>query len=120
MLFRSNFNVNSNINYIYTQGTKGSVQLASPFASPGPNGVGGLTFTGGVRNFVLKKDKKGNATATYMVSGYGVTANISIKLRKGSCDAHVSVDASIGTMGMTVDGKLTRYDPTLIVKGYPD
>lgn len=112
--------VQSNINYVYVNGDKGSVQLASPVAAPGPNGIGGLTFTGGVRNFKFRTDKKGNATATCMVSGYGRTANISIKLRKGDTRAHIDIDAGAGNMAMSADGTLTVYDPSLIVKGYPD
>lgn len=111
--------VQSNINYLYINGDKGSVQLASPVAAPGPNGLGGLTFTGGVRNFKFRTDKKGNATATFLVSGYGTTANISLKLRKGDTQAHIDIEGP-ANMAMSADGILKPYDPSEIVRGYPD
>ena len=94
--------VQSNINYLYINGDKGSVQLASPVAAPGPNGIGGLA-----------------STATFLVSGYGTTANISLKLRKGDTRAHIDIEGP-ANMAMSADGILKPYDPSEIVRGYPD
>lgn len=114
------FTVHSNINFAYVNGEKGAIQLASPAAPAGPNGIGGITLSGSVRNYTTTHNRKGDVTATYTLVGYGMTATVVLKMQKGSTDAHLQIDAGYSNAGMNADGKLSPYDPNGIVKGFPD
>lgn len=111
------FSANPTINFISMQNDKGTIQLASPAMPPGPNGIGGFTLSGQVRNIHLSYDKKGNAMLTYVLSGMGLTADVTVRLPKGKTMATAVVDAGYSTAGMTVDGRLSPFDPSSVVKG---
>lgn len=115
-----NVSANNNLNFAYVNGTQGAIQVGSAFAPPGPNGVGGITLSGQVRNYEYSLDKKGNGIVSYMVAGQGMSASVRVKLPKNGTYAHVEIDANYGPGRIDADGTLLPYSATEVVKGYPD
>lgn len=111
------FNVNSTINFIARKGDWGAVQIASSAGNPGPNGIGGITLEGAVRNTRLFTDEKGTTTLTYTLSDKGLSADIMVRLGKGQINAIATVDAAYSGAGMTIYGILSPYSAGRVVKG---
>ncbi len=112
------FQPNPTLNFISCDAESGSIQLASPSApGPGANGLGGITLDGSIRNASFKTDKKGNATYNYILSGMGLSAEVTVRLSKGATRATASVDASYSTDGMMVEGALSPLNGQQVVRG---
>lgn len=113
------FTVNSTICFLSMQGDKGVIQIASPVANPGPNGIGGFTLEGTVSNLRHNVSKKGDTVMSYRISGKGLTADVSISLPHGTTRASATVEPGYGPGAMRIDGRISPYEPNNVVSGTP-
>jgi len=113
------FTVNSTICFLSMQGDNGVIQIASPIANPGPNGIGGFTLEGTVSNLRHSVNKKGDTVMSYRVSGKGLSAEVSINLPGGTTRASATVEPGYGPGSMRVDGHISPYSNNTVVSGTP-
>ena len=74
--------VTPNTNFIIVTGSEATVQ-ASPAITGGPNGVGGITFSGSISNYRVETNKKGQTTAKFHIQSRIGSAEVTIVLEKG-------------------------------------
>lgn len=109
--------VTSNTNFIMLNGDRASVQVAFNSAFAGPNGIGGVTVDGTVGEVKTTIDKKGNVNCNFNVTGVGISAQVSIRLTRGSNNATVTVSPNFHSNRLTLDGKIIPLSESNIFKG---
>ena len=109
--------VTSNTNFVSMNGNKASIQLTLNGANPGPNGIGGITVDGTISNPELKTDKKGNISMSFMVQGIAVSANVVIRMPKGSNRCTAIVSPNFNSNRLTFTGYMYPKDQARIYKG---
>lgn len=110
-------NVVSTTNFVMQEGEEATVQLSFNGAAIGPNGVGGLTVEGRVSNANLTTDKKGNMHYSFMITGTGISANITISLPNGSNYCTATVTPNYNSNRTTFMGYLKPKGRASIHKG---
>ena len=76
--------VSPNTNFVAVKGNKAVVQVAFNIPISGPNGLGGITVNGNISGYKQTTDKKGNISVSMNVMGVGISAQVNIRLNKGS------------------------------------
>ena len=109
--------VTSNTNFVSMNGNRASIQLAFNGAAAGPNGIGGITVDGNTSNVEMKTDKKGNVTMSMMVQGVGVSANVTIRMNKGSNKCTATVSPNFNSNRVTFSGYMYPKDQSRVFKG---
>ena len=108
--------VTSNTNFISLSDDKAVIQIA-PFNGGGPNGVGGIPLEGRASNIKLKTDKKGNVTFSMMVQGVAVSANVTIRMVKGTNKCTATVSPNFNSNRISFTGYLYPSDQSNVFKG---
>ena len=115
---RGNFvYVNSNVNFVSMKDDRATIQLSFNFAPSGPNGLGGITVDGTVSGFEMKTDKKGLTTLSMMVQGVAVSANVTIKMFKGSNQCTATVTPNYNGNRISFVGNLYPTEASNVFKG---
>lgn len=76
--------VTPNTNFVSMQGELATIQPSFNIPVSEPDGIGGITVDGNASNIEMKTDKKGNVTMSMMVQWVAVSANVTIRMAKGS------------------------------------
>lgn len=101
--------LNGNSNFIFQQAGEGMVQTAFNQASPGLNGMGGMSLRGNVSGVKMDVDKKGNIRYTYSMTGKDISAQVDITVYAGTDYAQAIVDPTFGGPRITINGRLLPY-----------
>ncbi len=115
---RTHHGTDNSVNFVAVHDGSCIIQLASARnPRPGPNGMGGITVEGRIRQTAHTIDKKGNRRYEYSVSGAGVSANMVISLRKGSSSADVRISGNFHGHDCRMYGPVHPYNKAEIVVG---
>lgn len=109
--------VNSNVNFVSMKDNKATIQLAFNFAPSGPNGIGGITVEGIVSNPVIKTNKKGEVSLSMMVQGVAVSANVTIRMFRGSNKCTATVTPNFNGNRISFVGNLYQTEASNVFKG---
>ena len=101
--------LNENANFVFQQGDQAMVQVAFNGASPGLNGVGGITLDGKTSNVKLKGSLDGDLYVSFHVTGLNINADVFITVYKGGNRAQAIVVPTFDSGQMTLYGKLVPY-----------
>ena len=96
---------------------RATIQLAFNTAAAGPNGIGGITVDGSASNIEMKTDKKGNVTFSMMVQGVAVSANVTIRMVKGTNKCTATVSPNFNSNRISFTGYLYPSDQSNVFKG---
>ena len=109
--------VTPSTNFVSMNGDRATVQLAFNTAASGPNGIGGITVDGSASNIEMKTDKKGNVTLSMMVQGVAVSANVTIRMVKGTNKCTATVSPNFNSNRISFTGYLYPSDQSNVFKG---
>lgn len=109
--------VTSNTNFVAVDGKDAVVQVAFNVPAAGPNGIGGITVSGTVSRYTIKEEKSGSIYLTMSVQGTGISAQISIRLNKGSNDASVDILPNFHSNTLTLRGTLLPMEEANVYQG---
>ena len=106
--------VSSNTNFVAVKDDKAVVQVAFNIPVSGPNGLGGITVEGSTSNYKQTTDKKGNI---FVLMGTGISAQVNIRLDKGSNNASVDISPNFNSNRFTLTGSLLPLTKANVFKG---
>lgn len=109
--------VTPSTNFVSMDGNRATIQLAFNGAYAGPNGIGGITVEGNASNVEMKTDKKGNVTFSMMVQGVAVSANVTIRMTKGSNQCTATVSPNFSSDRVSFTGALYPTEQSNVFKG---
>ena len=109
--------VTPSTNFVSMKGDRATIQLAFNTAAAGPNGIGGITVDGSASNIEMKTDKKGNVTFSMMVQGVAVSANVTIRMVKGTNKCTATVSPNFNSNRISFTGYLYPSDQSNVFKG---
>lgn len=109
--------VTPSTNFVSMQGERATIQLSFNIAAAGPNGIGGITVEGSASNIEMKTDKKGNVSYSMMVQGVAVSANVTIRMVKGSNKCTATVTPNFNSNRISFTGYLYPSDQSNVFKG---
>ena len=109
--------VTPSTNFVSMQGDHATIQLAFNIPVSGPNGIGGITVDGSASNIEMKTDKKGNVTMSMMVQGVAVSANVTIRMVKGSNKCTATVSPNFNSNRVSFTGYLYPAEQSNVFKG---
>ena len=98
--------INPNSNFILVQNGDGIIQFALNARGAGPNGIGGWTGKGNIRNKRLNYSKNGDVHMQFDLTGPGVSATVHITLYNGCNRAVATVS---GGTPITFYGEILPY-----------
>ena len=105
--------VTPSTNFVSMKGDRATIQLAFNTAAAGPNGIGGITVDGSASNI----EKKGNVTFSMMVQGVAVSANVTIRMVKGTNKCTATVSPNFNSNRISFTGYLYPSDQSNVFKG---
>lgn len=115
---RGNFvYVQPNVNFVSLKDNRATVQLAFSHRMAGPNGIGGVTVEGLASNVKYEEDKKGNITFSMMVQGTGISAQVMIKMVKGTNKCTATVTPNFNSNRISFSGNLYPTEESNVFKG---
>ncbi len=100
------YDISSNSNFILVQDEDGIAQFVLNTGSPGPNGLGGWTGKGKVRNKKIKYADNGDVFMQFQLVGSHVNADVSITLFGNSNRAVARIT---GGVPITYNGTILPY-----------
>lgn len=109
--------VTPSTNFVSMDGGRATIQLAFNGAASGPNGIGGITVDGTASNVEMKTDKKGNVTFSMMVQGIAVSANVTIRMVKGTNKCTATVSPNFNSNRLSFTGYMYPADQSNVFKG---
>ncbi len=111
--------VSSGTNYVEMKDGKGIVQTAFNNFSYNwsPNGLGGVTVEGNVRDITIRQDKQGNVYYNYGINGIAISATVMITLTGGTNQASVTINPNFSGNNLTMNGYLVPYDESSVFQG---
>ena len=109
--------VTPSTNFVSMKGDRATIQLAFNTAAAGPNGIGGVTVEGSASNIEMKTDKKGNVTFSMMVQGVAVSANVTIRMVKGTNKCTATVSPNFNSNRISFTGYLYPSEQSIVFKG---
>lgn len=115
--YGQNVYVNSNTNFISLNGDEATVQVSPMNASPGFNGIGGITLDGKASNVKITEDKKKNLYLTMNVMGVAISAQIQILLYNGSDQAKVTINPNFNSNRIELIGRIVPFENSTVFKG---
>lgn len=104
-------------NFVAVNKEEATVQLAFNGPFVGPNGIGGITVDGRITNYKEEVSKKGNIYISMNVMGTGISAQVSIQLRKGSNIASVTVNPNFNSNKISLQGAVVPLESSRVFKG---
>jgi len=96
--------VSPNTNFVAVKGNKAVVQVAFNIPISGPNGLGGITVNG-------------NISVSMNVMGVGISAQVNIRLNKGSNNASVDISPNFNSNNFSLTGSLLPMAKANVFKG---
>jgi len=115
---RGNFvYVQPSVNFVAVKDNRATVQLAFSHRMAGPNGIGGITVEGLVSNAKYDEDKKGNITYSMMVQGTGISAQVIIKMIKGTNKCTATVTPNFNSNRISFTGNMYPTEESNVFKG---
>lgn len=108
--------VTPNTNFIIVRNGEATVQ-ASPGIAGGPNGVGGITFTGTITNYRVTTDKKGRTTAKFHLSAPIGSSDVTVTLEKGYNGATGYVSGDFTGRDIVLGGKIQSTGDARFIEG---
>ena len=96
---------------------KAVVQVAFNIPISGPNGLGGITVNGNISGYKQTTDKKGNISVSMNVMGVGISAQVNIRLNKGSNNASVDISPNFNSNNFSLTGSLLPMAKANVFKG---
>ena len=109
--------VSPNTNFVAVKGNKAVVQVAFNIPISGPNGLGGITVNGNISGYKQTTDKKGNISVSMNVMGVGISAQVNIRLNKGSNNASVDISPNFNSNNFSLTGSLLPMAKANVFKG---
>ena len=109
--------VTPSTNFVSVKGNQATVQLAFNVPTGGPNGIGGITVDGRITKEEFVTDKKGNVTYEMMVQGTAISANVVIKIIKGSNHCSATVNPSFNSNRVSFTGTMYPSERSKAFKG---
>lgn len=109
--------VSPNTNFVAVKGDKAVVQVAFNIPISGPNGLGGVTVNGTVSGYKQTTDKKGDIYVSMNVMGTGISAQVNIRLDKGSNHASVDISPNFSSNRFSLTGSLLPMSKANVFKG---
>lgn len=109
--------VTPSTNFVSMQDDRATIQLSFNIPVSGPNGIGGITVEGSASNIEMKTDKKGNVTYSMMVQGVAVSANVTIRMVKGTNKCTATVSPNFHSNRVSFTGYLYPSDQSNVFKG---
>ena len=106
--------VTPSTNFVSMKGDRATIQLAFNTAAAGPNGIGGITVDGSASNIEMKTD---NVTFSMMVQGVAVSANVTIRMVKGTNKCTATVSPNFNSNRISFTGYLYPSDQSNVFKG---
>ena len=100
------YDISQNTNFILVQADDGIIQFALNTGNPGPNGLGGWTGKGSVRNKRIKQLDNGDVFFEFQLIGGTVNANVSVTLFHGGKRAIAYIT---GGQNITIYGDILPY-----------
>lgn len=104
-------------NFVSMKDKEATVQLSFNVPVAGPNGIGGITVEGYATNIQQKQDKKGNVYFSMMVQGTALSANITIRMMKGTNRCTATVNPNFHSQRITFTGNLYPSEQSNVFKG---
>ncbi len=101
--------LDGNSNFIFQQAGEGVIQTAFNQASPGLNGMGGMTLQGNVSGVKMSVDKKGNIHYAYSIFSQDISAQVDVMVYAGTDYAQAVIDPTFSGPRITVSGRLVPY-----------
>lgn len=119
LLFKRGRNafVSSTTNFVMMDGNDASVQIAASSAFAGPNGIGGITVDGTIRELKVKTDKKGTMNCSFSVQGIGISAQVTITLMHGGNKATARISPNFNSNNLSLSGRLVPLSQSNVYKG---
>ena len=102
--------VTPSTNFVSMKGDRATIQLAFNGPVSGPN-------DGSASNIEMKTDKKGNVTFSMMVQGVAVSANVTIRMVKGTNKCTATVSPNFNSNRISFSGYLYPSDQSNVFKG---
>ncbi len=111
--------VSSNTNYVGMKDGKGVVQTAFNNFNYhwSPNGLGGVTVEGNVRDISMRQDKQGNIYYNYGINGAAISATVMITLTGGTNQASVTINPNFSGNELRMNGYLVPYSESSVFQG---
>ena len=109
--------VSPNTNFVAVKGNKAVVQVAFNIPISGPNGLGGITVNGNISGYKQTTDKKGNISVSMNVMVVGISAQVNIRLNKGSNNASVDISPNFNSNNFSLTGSLLPMAKANVFKG---
>lgn len=109
--------VSSNTNFVSVQGDKAVVQIAFNIPVGGANGLGGITVDGTISGYKQTTDKKGTISISMNVMGTGISAQVNIRLYKGSNNATVDISPNFNSNRFSLSGSIIPMRKANVFKG---
>ncbi len=111
--------VSSNTNYVKVNDNKGVIQTAFENFTYNwsPNGIGGVTVEGNVRDLSIRKDKHGNVYYSFGINGTAISATVMITLTGGTNQASVTVNPNFSGNELRMSGYLVPYNGSGVFQG---
>lgn len=109
--------VSTTTNFIALHDGQATIQVSPSYSGGGPNGVGGITVEGTPSNTVHSIDKRGNHHYAISVTGTGVSAQVTIDLAEGACNATATVSPNFNSFTTTLIGRLVPFAESDVFKG---
>lgn len=105
-------------NFVAAHDGNGFVQIASMRnPRPGANGLGGITLSGPIKLVRSSKDKRGNISLEYAITGSASRGHVYITVPKNSVNATVRVTGNFNSDALTIKGEVEAFDPTKVSIG---
>lgn len=100
-------------NFVAANNGTGTVQIASTRnPRPGANGLGGVTLSGPIKLVRSTKDKRGNVSLEYAITGSSARGHVYITVPYRSIKATVRVTGNFSSNALTIKGEIEAYDST--------
>lgn len=109
--------VDNTTNFISVKGNKAVVQVSPSNFASGPNGVGGVTVTGGISGYQITTDKKGRVNLSYNVSGIGISAQVEVYIVPGSNYAQATIYPNFNSNTLWLSGNVVPYENSNVFEG---
>ena len=109
--------VTPSTNFVSMKGDRATIQLAFNTAATGPNGIGGITVDGSASNIEMNTEKKVNVTFSMIVLVVAVSANVTIRMVKGTNKCTATVNPNFNSNRISFTGYLYPSDQSNVFKG---
>lgn len=110
--------VSPNTNFVAVKGNKAVVQVAFQYSDQrSQRSRRHYCQTGNISGYKQTTDKKGNISVSMNVMGVGISAQVNIRLNKGSNNASVDISPNFNSNNFSLTGSLLPMAKANVFKG---